>query len=230
MALVEEAIVTILEADATVGPLIAAHGMATATPIRFMTSNTLPTSNPAGFAVGTTYYARAVTATTYTVHATAADATGNLNIINLTDTGTGTHWCMYDNRWGRRFTTTVADATDIWTATSKRIYPFALPQGGWTDAIIYQRVSSMRADTIADVPDLARARMQITSWSRTYAAAKTLGRAVQVALNYYIGVVAGVTIRSITLVDEGDMADIEPGADEYSYSGVRQDYEVWFAE
>lgn len=72
----------------------AAHGFTTADPVRVRVTSgsTIPT----GLAETTQYYARAVTGSTLTLHPTAADATGNTNIVNITATGSGTMWVIGD--------------------------------------------------------------------------------------------------------------------------------------
>lgn len=64
-----------------------AHGYTTADPVTMATTNTLP----APLASTIYYYARSTGASTLTLHPTAADASANTNIVNITDTGTGTH-------------------------------------------------------------------------------------------------------------------------------------------
>lgn len=61
-----------------------AHGIATATPVK-VTS----TGNPYGLTPLATYYLRAVSADTFTLHDTGPHATANTNVVNLT-TGAGT--------------------------------------------------------------------------------------------------------------------------------------------
>jgi hypothetical protein len=72
----------------------AAHGLSTADPVRVRATagSTLPT----GLSATTQYYARNVSSTTITLHPTAADATGNLNIVNITAVGSGTMWIIGD--------------------------------------------------------------------------------------------------------------------------------------
>lgn len=72
----------------------ATHGLTTADPVRVRATagSTLPT----GLAATTQYYARAVSTTTLTLHPTAADATGNTNIVNITAVGSGTMWIIGD--------------------------------------------------------------------------------------------------------------------------------------
>lgn len=61
----------------------AAHGIATGTPVKL--GGTLA---PTGLTLGTTYFARAASATTITLHATSADAVANASILAFTGDGT----------------------------------------------------------------------------------------------------------------------------------------------
>ncbi len=64
-----------------------AHGYTTADPVSFTTTGgTLP----APLADTITYFVRVLSATTFTVHPTAADATANTNIVDITSAGAGT--------------------------------------------------------------------------------------------------------------------------------------------
>ncbi len=64
------------------------HLIATATAVRFSTTGTLP----APLLADTDYYVRSTGNKTFTLHPTANDATNNTNKIDITDTGTGTHY------------------------------------------------------------------------------------------------------------------------------------------
>jgi hypothetical protein len=68
-----------------------AHGMTTGQALTVTTATTLP----APLAYTTVYFARVLTADTFTFHLTAADANANTNIVDLTTTGTGTHTLWY---------------------------------------------------------------------------------------------------------------------------------------
>jgi hypothetical protein len=64
-----------------------AHGIATGTAVDVWSDGTLP----APLAAGTVYYVRVVDANTLTLHPTAADASANTNIVNITTTGSSVH-------------------------------------------------------------------------------------------------------------------------------------------
>jgi len=73
---------------------VTGHGLTTADAVlvHVATGGTLAT----GLANTTTYYARAVDADTLTLHDTAAHATANTDKINITASGTGTHYVDRD--------------------------------------------------------------------------------------------------------------------------------------
>ena len=65
------------------------HGFNTADPVDVFAATELGNVLPEGLVAGTIYYFRNISTDTGTFHPTAADATGNTNIINITSTGTG---------------------------------------------------------------------------------------------------------------------------------------------
>lgn len=65
-----------------------AHGKNTGDMIDFISSGGLPT----GINFGQFYFVNALTATTMSLHPTAADARANTNRVDITSTGTGNHF------------------------------------------------------------------------------------------------------------------------------------------
>ncbi len=65
----------------------ATHNYVTADPVTVSTSGTLP----APLVAATYYYVRVLSGTTFTLHTTAAGASANTGMVNLTTAGTGTH-------------------------------------------------------------------------------------------------------------------------------------------
>ena len=65
----------------------AAHGLTTGQPVRVTSTTTLP----AGLTAGVTYYAHWLSADTFTLHTTNAGAVADTGVVDITDTGTGTH-------------------------------------------------------------------------------------------------------------------------------------------
>ncbi len=64
-----------------------AHGLTTGQPVRVSSTTTLP----AGLSAGVTYYAHYLSADTLTLHTTNAGAVADTGVVDITDTGTGTH-------------------------------------------------------------------------------------------------------------------------------------------
>lgn len=68
------------------------HGLSTAEPIKFAAA---PGSNiDGGFSGSVTYYARALTTTTFSAHLTAANATANVSPVAVTTASTGTRFLI----------------------------------------------------------------------------------------------------------------------------------------
>jgi len=96
----------------------AAPPVSTGDPVRFTTSNTLP----APAAVLTTYYLARITATTFRVYNSQANAItddGSTGIIDFSDTGTGTH--SVDGYTEYRYTARCGDSTMGFSAASSEI-------------------------------------------------------------------------------------------------------------
>lgn len=69
------------------------HELVTCEPVQVSSTTTLP----AGLAASTVYYARNLSATTLTLHTTAGGALNNTGVVDITDTGTGTHSLLIGN-------------------------------------------------------------------------------------------------------------------------------------
>ncbi|MGB8355781.1 MAG: hypothetical protein WCD79_17920 [Chthoniobacteraceae bacterium] len=67
---------------------VTAHGLSTADAVFAATRGTLPTATPA-LSAATQYFVNVIDANTFTLHSTAADATGNANTITFSNGGTG---------------------------------------------------------------------------------------------------------------------------------------------
>lgn len=96
----------------------------TADPVRFTTSTTLPT----GVSLATTYYLRKITDTTATVHATAADATNNVNIIALS-AGSGTHSVVGYTEFNYTARVTASDGSASAASSAIQVFSWAMNTG-----------------------------------------------------------------------------------------------------
>jgi hypothetical protein len=119
----------------------AAHGFTTADPVRVRATSgsTLPT----GLAETTQYYARAVTGSTLTLHPTAADATGNTNIVDITAVGSGTMWIVGD-------VATPSDG-DFWYNDGLKVRHLGSTLSLLTTSagLFYQAVETQKTDTFS---------------------------------------------------------------------------------
>lgn len=224
---VETSIFTRLTTDATVGGLISTHGLTTTDAVTLATT---VADLPAPLVVATTYYARAVSSTTISLHPTAADATGDTNKIDITDAGTGTHTCIPTSRPREWFTFTADAGTDILTSTRYRLTPQIMARESLLPAMTYQRIATPRVRSLAGPSGLAHPRFQLNCWATTYAGAKTLSEAVRSRVDGYSGVIGSDVIGDINLEDDGDMFDAGVETETFRRYGIRLDIIVWHEE
>lgn len=118
----------------------------------------------------------------------------------------------------------LADAA-VTALAGVRMYPRKLPQGPTLPAIAYQRIDTRRLHDMAGADGLPRARVQLSMWATSAAAAEELAAAVLVRLDGYKGAWGSVTVGSCLCVGDGDLDDPETGR-----VGVRQDYMIQFVE
>ena len=116
-----------------------------------------------------------------------------------------------------------ADLRNILAAIVPRVYPDVAPQplpaGPY---VVYQQaggraINPLSVTHAADLPDLRHARMQITVWATTRAAANTASRQIEDALRL---------ATAFTAQPLGAMtADHDPDTGLY---GARQDFSIWY--
>ena len=121
-----------------------------------------------------------------------------------------------------------ADAT-VLALVSTRIYPLAVPQTGSFPAITYQRISGSHVRSHSGPSGLSVARYQLTCWASTYAGAKALAEAVREAMDAVSGTWNSIAVGASFLDSDGDTEQLTPASDTRTY-GVRQDYEIHYAE
>ena len=98
-------------------------------------------------------------------------------------------------------------STSVTSLASTRIYPNELPQDATLPAIVYDLISSVReSESSADSGDV-HARIQVTSWAKTYSAASGLSEGVRSALQRWCGPTTG--LGSVELVDNGGFASTD---------------------
>jgi len=84
------------------------------------------------------------------------------------------------------------------------IFPVAVPKGADFPFIVYRRATIARETALSGPILMPEVNLQIASWAMHYDDARTLADRVRIALNGYIGTVAGVTIHDMRLVSEVD--------------------------
>ena len=110
-----------------------------------------------------------------------------------------------------------------------RIYPIVAPAGVDLPAIVYQRISGPRAETMAGPSGLAWPRFQFGCIGGSFSEAVSVADAVRQALDGYRGTVSGVVIRGILLLNE--FSQYEADEDEGGVSWVEYlDFGVYHLE
>jgi len=121
--------------------------------------------------------------------------------------------------------TYVLDDATVTTLAGARMYPRRLPQGPTLPAIAYQRIDTRRQHDMAGPDGLPRARMQLSMWAASVAAAEELAAAVRGRLDGYRGAWGSVTVGACLCVGERDLDDPETGR-----NAVVQDYMIQWKE
>lgn len=94
-------------------------------------------------------------------------------------------------------TTTPSSAGD-------RIYPVILPEGCSFPAIRYQRISTVRWNTLDNANDTPNARFEVSCWAEDFPDAIILEVAVRAALAGFSGTIGDTTIQHCVPVDSRD--------------------------
>ena len=123
----------------------------------------------------------------------------------------------------------VADPTVAGLA-GDRIFPLLIPQALYAEAsrqpcLVYQRTSTDTDATFCETIGLRATQIQIDAYARRYQEARELGRAAREALTDFRGDVSGLHIDRVTLANEFDGLDEEPGLYRRSLTFL-----VWFTE
>lgn len=112
-----------------------------------------------------------------------------------------------------------------------RIYPSRLPQGPTYPAIRYQVIDAPRTHLMTRDPGEVHARVQVDSYSKTYAQAQAVAAQVRLALSRWEGTAGGVTVEHVFLDDERDLDEPQPLHDgETGIYRVMQDYIAHYFE
>ena len=128
---------------------------------------------------------------------------------------------------------------DVSAIVGARIYPQIAPQNSPFPRIVYQRVTTTHIEHMQGSSGLARALIQVDSYSPNYDEAKALSEAIRLLLqpvrsatvvigdgtdakNYFIG--------GIHLTNTQDLYEVPTDAGEIGLHRVRQDWGIWSDE
>lgn len=111
-----------------------------------------------------------------------------------------------------------------------RIYPLVVPEQNFDETtkrpcLVYARTGLDLTKTFCGTIDLERSTFAIDCYARTYAAATTLAAAVKAALTDYVGAMGDTEVREVSLENEFDLMDLEPGLFRVALS-----FFIWHAE
>lgn len=120
----------------------------------------------------------------------------------------------------------LAANTGVAALVSTRIYPDVLPQGytvATGGALTYTTISTTHDHLINGLSGIARSRIEFAAFAKTREAADAIAEAVRASgLVGTVGVVGGVTIESVMIVDGVQTLDERPtdGSQEHRYITV----------
>jgi hypothetical protein len=118
----------------------------------------------------------------------------------------------------------------VYGLVSSRIYPQIIPQNTSLPALEYEIISAPRGHHFTDMTDLVPARFQITAWSETYSNLRTISDAVRNAIDSLQETVGSVEIASCLMIDEVDLVETVPGADQLRRYGRALDFRITYRE
>lgn len=122
----------------------------------------------------------------------------------------------------------LAASTGVGAQAGDRIYPLSLPQNPTLPAVTYQQISGESQVALGGVTGLARARVQVDSWARSYTAARDTAEQVRLALTDYQGSTGGVVVNAVFRDRETELFEGE--GDQDRLYRVSQDYTFWYCE
>lgn len=106
-----------------------------------------------------------------------------------------------------------------------RVYPMHLPQASTLPALVYERISTVRAYAHDGQQSPTVVRMQVDSVAGTLAVARSCAEAVLACLSGFVGTVGSVDIRATFAENEINLPDEETGL-----VRVIQDFLITFME
>lgn len=106
------------------------------------------------------------------------------------------------------------------------VYPAIAPQATSLPYITYQQISSIPYRHLGGVSAFSKSQFQIDCWAATPLAAKTLGNAVQEALDAFHGSQSGIRIGEIALNDRRDNFQPPTDGSDLIVPGVSLDFTI----
>lgn len=110
------------------------------------------------------------------------------------------------------------------TTAGARVYPLILPQQPTYPAVTYQQISSVPMHAMGRDGAVTRVRVQVNSWGRTYADARTLASEVEARLSRFQGLGSGVNVLDVLRDNE-----IETYESDTQTRRVIQDYTLFLS-
>jgi hypothetical protein len=105
------------------------------------------------------------------------------------------------------------------------LYPFLLPQKSSLPAVVYFPVSVERMHSLKVDTGFVKQRLQFTCFGKSYKTAVETAKKIQTELQNFSGVMTGITIGSVLLMEE--VSNYESDTEIYS---VSLEFEFQFEE
>lgn len=102
-------------------------------------------------------------------------------------------------------------STSVTSLAGTRIYPLQFPQDPKFPALTVDLISNVRENAMTADPGFVTARMQVTAWAKTYAAASGLSEGVRSAVQRWSGTSTGVVVDEIFIENESAFYDDDTG-------------------
>lgn len=109
----------------------------------------------------------------------------------------------------------------------QRFFPEEIPQGSELPAVSYIKISDVKDHTLTGQSEIERPVFQFTAFAFTKAAARAVGNQLKAALQDYVGVMSGIKIQKIELLNEMSNLEKSPDGTVKVYT-EDQEYEITF--
>jgi hypothetical protein len=122
----------------------------------------------------------------------------------------------------------VSGVTSVFSASSPdqiRIYPQVLPQDPTYPAATYQIIGRARQSMFSGTNDLVRSSVNVDVYGTTSEDVETGTDAIKAALLDFRGAMGGTQVNRVSLDNEIDLTDVEPGLFRNSMS-----FSIWHDE